>query len=95
MLIEATIPFDSVEVLADGTIQVREATVILRDSVRDEGFPPRYRRYVLEPGADLAGMDERVTAIAASVWAPDIVAAAKAKRAAAAEALLPGPSNRP
>ena len=65
---EQMISDDRIEVLADGAIQVREATVILRDGVRDEAYPPRYRRYVLNPGDDLAGVAARIAAIAAAVW---------------------------
>jgi hypothetical protein len=72
---ETTIAGERVEVLADGSLQVRDATVILRDGVCDPSVPPRYHRYVLHPGEDLTGKPDRVAVIAAAVWAPDVVAA--------------------
>lgn len=80
---EQTIAADSVEVLADGSLQVREATVILRDGAVDPSYPRKYHRYVLAPGADLAGKDPRIVAVANSVWTPEVVAAWQAARAAA------------
>lgn len=81
-LTEQTIPDDKVEVLADGTIQVREATVILRDGVRDTTIPPRYSRYVLTPGADLTGKSDKITAVANAVWTSDVIAAWQAAQSA-------------
>ncbi len=75
MLEEVTIPYDQITINADGTINVREATVILRDGVRDPDLPPRYRRYVLAPGDVTDGKHERIAAVAATVWTPDVVEA--------------------
>jgi hypothetical protein len=83
---EITLPADRIEVLADGTIQVREATVILRNGKRDPAIPPRYHRYVLHPGANLAGRDDRIAAVASAVWTGDVVAAWQAGAAADASA---------
>lgn len=82
-LSEQIIPADQIEILADGTLQVREATVVLRDGARETSFPPRYRRYVLSPGADLAGRDERIVAVARAVWTPAVIAAWQAAGSAA------------
>jgi hypothetical protein len=75
MLTEQVNPIDRVEVLADGSLQIREATIILRDEVADFSFSPSYRRYVLHPGADLSAVDERIAAVAGAVWTAEIVAA--------------------
>jgi hypothetical protein len=75
MLTEQVNPIDRVEVLADGSLQIREATIILRDGVADSSFSPSYRRYVLHPGADLAAADARIAAVAGAVWTAEIVAA--------------------
>jgi hypothetical protein len=74
MLEEHVIEAERVEVLEDGSLQIRDATVIFRDGSRDPSFPPNYHRYVLHPGADLAGMPARVAAIAAAVWTEENVA---------------------
>ncbi len=84
MLEEAIIANDRVEVLPDGTIQVREATVIMRDGVRDETFPPRYHRYFLAPGADLTGRHPQIVAVAQAVWTDEVIAAYAANQAAEA-----------
>jgi hypothetical protein len=62
-----------VVVRPNGVIEVREATVLLRDGVRDHSVSPRYRRYTLMPGADLAATTPRIAAIAAGVWTPEVV----------------------
>jgi hypothetical protein len=72
MLTEQLIPDDAITVLPNGVIEVREATVILRDGVRDEGFPSSYHRYVLAPGDDLTGKTETIVAIAEVVWTDEI-----------------------
>ena len=68
MLKEIKIPDDRIEILPDGCIQVREATVILRDGLRDASFPPKYHRYLLQPGTGLIGADPRLAAIAEAAW---------------------------
>jgi hypothetical protein len=68
MLEELVIPDDQIEVLRDGSLQVRVATLILRDGVPDDSYAPRYHRYVLHPGDDLEAQPSRVAAIAAAVW---------------------------
>ena len=72
---EETIEAERIEILEDGSLQIRDATVILRDGVRDPSFPPRYRRYVLYPAADLDGRPPKVAGVAAAVWAEEVVAA--------------------
>ena len=80
---EQTVPADSIEVLSDGSLQIREAIVIVRDGAIDPAYPKRYRRYVLSPGADLAGKDQRIVAVAQSVWTAEVIAEWQAARATA------------
>ncbi len=82
MLEERVITDDQITVDRDGSISVREATVIVRDGNIDEAYPPRYHRRVLHPGDDLGGKPARVIAIAQGVWTDDVVAAFAARRAA-------------
>lgn len=75
MLEESVNPVGQIEVLADGTIQVREQTLILRD-----GKPisnPIYHRYVLRPGDQLRVDHPRIAAISLAVWTPEVIAARK------------------
>lgn len=74
------------EVLANGAIQVQDATVVLEDGV--PVTEAKYHRYALEPGDTLpAGIDGRIRAVAAILWTPKVIAdhaAAKATAIAAA-----------
>lgn len=76
MLTEQTNPVDRIEVLPDGSLQVREATVILRDGVPITSAA--FNRYVLRPGDAAAGKDPRIVAIASAVWTPEVIAARQA-----------------
>jgi hypothetical protein len=70
---------DKIEILADGTMQIRTATVIERDGVE---ISRTYHRHVIQPDADLADQSPKVKAIAASVWTDAVkttFAAAKAE----------------
>lgn len=77
MLTEEIIWDDRIEALPDGSLHVREATHILRSGKRDAAFPPRYRRYVLQPGDDLDGRPKRVIAVANAIWHPDVLEAGR------------------
>ena len=56
---------DRIEVLEDGSVQVRRATVIQRDGVE---ISRTFHRYVLSPGMDLTQEHPRVAAIARAAW---------------------------
>ena len=56
---------DKIEVLDDGTIQVRVATVILKD---DEQIAKTYECYCIMKNESLEGQPERVVAIARAAW---------------------------
>lgn len=79
---ELFIEAEKVEVLGDGTLQIRDATVIMRDGEIDAAFPPKYHRTVLHPGADLTGQPGKVTAIAEAVWTAEVIAAWNAAQGA-------------
>jgi hypothetical protein len=72
MLTEET-KTDKIEVLEDGRIQVREATIIYRDGVE---ISRTYHRTVLDPGMphNREIVDERLEAIKAVVWTDEVVA---------------------
>ena len=57
---------DKIEVLENGTIQVRAATRVLEDG---EVLSSSYHRHVLQPGDDLSGEGPKVVAIANAAWA--------------------------
>lgn len=78
-LAEETI-IDRIEVIEDGTVQVRTATVIKRDGVE---INRSFHRHVLAPGADLTDQDARVSAVATATWTDEVVAAYEAAQAEA------------
>lgn len=67
----------AVTVTADGMVEVRRDTFIMRGPEIVAG--PRYHRHVLAPGDDLADQDARVRAIAEAAWTPEVVEAHRAR----------------
>ena len=68
-----------IEVLANGTLQVRRADIVLKDGVE---VGRTYHRHCLMPGADVTNEVPRVQAVAAATWTPEVVSAYEAKAAA-------------
>ena len=73
---------DKIEVLENGTIQVRTATRVLEDGV---ALSSSFHRHVLVPGDDLSGQDAKVSAIATATWTDDVIAAYQDSQDAALE----------
>ena len=73
-LTEETI-VDKIEVIENGSVQVRTATVIKRDDVE---INRSFHRHVLAPGDSLDGQDARVSAIATATWTDEVVTAYQA-----------------
>ena len=63
---------DKIEVLENGTLQVRTATRVLEDG---EVLSSSFHRHVLAPGADITNEDAKVVAIANATWTADVVTA--------------------
>ncbi|MEA3137933.1 MAG: hypothetical protein QOK23_102, partial [Gammaproteobacteria bacterium] len=68
---------DSISITANGSLEIREATYLLRDSAVDASFPAKYHRYVLHPGDEIEGKDSRIVDVANAVWTAEVVAAFK------------------
>jgi len=66
---------DKIEVLLNGSIQVRRRDQVLKDGVE---IAATYHRHVINPGDDTANEDPRVAAIAAATWTEEVVAAYQA-----------------
>ena len=75
-LTEQTI-VDKIEVVENGSVQVRTATVIKRDDVE---ISRSFHRHVLAPGDDLTDQDARVSAIATATWTDEVVTAYQASQ---------------
>jgi hypothetical protein len=72
MALEKFISVDLIEVVENGSIQVRTKTVIKEDGVE---ISSKFHRHVVVPGADVRGEDAKVQAIAASIHTAEVIAA--------------------
>ncbi len=70
---------DRIEVIENGSVQVRTRTSILEDGKQISGT---FHRHVVAPGHDYAGQDARVQAICAAVHTAGVIAAYEAAIAA-------------
>jgi hypothetical protein len=77
---------DKIEVVENGTLQVREATKIMKDG---EEIAKTYHRWSFAPGQDLSGQPAHVQAIAAAAWTPEVISAYEAAQAEAQARLSP------
>jgi hypothetical protein len=58
------------EILENGKIQVREATIIEKDGVE---IHRSFHRHIVYPGQDLTGQDPKVVAVANSIWTQEVI----------------------
>ena len=70
---------DRIEVLENGSVQVRTKTAIMEDSVE---ISSQFHRHVVSPGDDYSGEDARVKAICAATHTPEVIAAYQAAQEA-------------
>jgi hypothetical protein len=73
---------DQIEVTNDWNIQVRQATIIERDG---EFVSRTFHRWVLNPDSDISGQEQKVQAICAVAWTPEVRQAYEAFKTAQAE----------
>jgi hypothetical protein len=79
MALTKEVVIDKVEVLENGTLQVREVTRIMEDGNQ---LSSSYHRWSFVPGSDVSGQSTNVQAIAAAAWTPAVIAAYEAQIAA-------------
>ena len=79
MSLEKVTSVDLIEVVENGSIQVRTKTAIKEDGVE---ISSKFHRHVVVPGADVSGEDSKVQSIAASIHTPAVIAAYEAAIAA-------------
>jgi hypothetical protein len=72
MSLEKIVSVDLIEVVENGSIQVRTKTAIKEDGIE---ISSQFHRHVVVPGADYSGEDAKVKAIAASIHTPEVIAA--------------------
>ena len=75
MALEKIISVDLIEVVENGSIQVRTKTAIKEDGIE---ISSKFHRHVVAPGADYSAEDAKVQAICAAVHTADVVAAYQA-----------------
>ena len=75
MALEKVISVDLIEVVENGSIQVRTKTAIVEDGVE---ISSKFHRHVVAPGTDYSAEDAKVQAIAAAVHTPEVIAAYEA-----------------
>ena len=78
-MLEKVISVDLIEVIENGTLQVRTKTAIKEDGVE---ISSKFHRHVVVPGADYSAEDAKVKAIAASIHTPAVISAYEAAQAA-------------
>jgi hypothetical protein len=69
---------DKIEVIENGTLQVRQVTRIMEDG---KELSSSYHRWSYAPGSDISEQPANVQAIAAAAWTPEVIAAFQAKQA--------------
>lgn len=77
MSLEKIVIVDRVEVVENGSVQVRTKTAILEDGKQIGGS---FHRHVVAPGDDYSGEDARVKAVCAATHTPEVIAAYQASQ---------------
>jgi len=75
MSLEKQTVVDKIEVIENGSVQVRTATRIVEDG---NVISTSYHRHVVAPGQDYSQEDARVQAICAATHTPEVIAAYQA-----------------
>lgn len=75
MALEKVISVDLIEVVENGSIQVRTKTAIKENGIE---ISSKFHRHVVVPGADYSQEDAKVQAIAASIHTTEVIAAYQA-----------------
>ena len=79
-MLEKVVSVDLIEVVENGSIQVRTKIAIKEDGVQ---ISSKFHRHVVVPGADVSAEDAKVQAIAASIHTAEVIAAYQAAQEAA------------
>lgn len=77
MALEKQISIDKIEVVENGTIQVRQITRIVEDG---KEISASYHRWTLNPGQDVSDQEDRVQAIANAIWTDEVIEAYNVKQ---------------
>lgn len=80
MALEKVVSVDLIQVVENGSIQVRTKTAIKEDDVE---ISSKYHRHVVMPGDDYTAEDAKVQSIASVIHTPEVIAAYQAALEAA------------
>jgi hypothetical protein len=78
MALEKQVVVDKVEVVENGTVQVRTATRIVEDG---NVISSAFHRHTVAPGQDYSNEDARVQAICQATHTPEVIAAYQSMQA--------------
>ena len=79
MALEKVISVDLIEVIENGSVQVRTKTAIMEDGKQISGS---FHRHVVVPGADYSAEDAKVQAICSAMHTAGVIASYQATIAA-------------
>ena len=79
-MLEKIVSVDLIEVVENGSVQVRTKTAIMEDGQQISGA---FHRHVVVPGVEYSTQDAKVQAICAAVHTPEVIAAYQAAQEAA------------
>ena len=79
-MLEKVTAVDRIEVVGNGSVQVRTKTTITENG---QEISSTFHRHVVAPGDDYSGEEARVQAICAATHTADVIAAYKAAQEAA------------
>jgi hypothetical protein len=85
-MLEKVITVDRIEIIENGSIQVRTKTSIKEDGTE---ISNKFHRHIVAPGANVSGEDAKVQAVAAAVHTAEVVAAYQAELEAAQQVAQP------
>jgi hypothetical protein len=69
MALTEKVEIDRIEIVENGVLQVRQATIIERDG---EFVSRTFHRWVLTPDMDISGQEQKVKDIANAAWTPEV-----------------------
>ena len=75
MALEKVISVDLIEVVENGSVQVRTKTAVMENGAQISGT---FHRHVVAPGDDYSAEDAKVQSICAAVHTADVIAAYQA-----------------
>lgn len=79
MALDKQVLIDQIEVVENGTVQVRQATIITEDGIQ---ISRTFHRWVITPSQDYSDQEDKVKAICQVTHTPEVIATYKAQQEA-------------